>query len=77
MDNYLTPTEAAALEESARDVFRARLHNMGVQFSLFVTEQAWHKALKLGKEIIREYPNSRMAEEVRQKIDTLKQRAGL
>ena len=40
--------EAAALEESARGVFRARLHKMGVQFSLFVTEKAWNKALKLG-----------------------------
>jgi hypothetical protein len=75
LDNYLTPTEAAALEESARGVFRARLHKMGVQFSLFVTEKAWHKALKLGKEIIREYPNSRMAQEVREKMEILEERA--
>jgi hypothetical protein len=75
LDNYLTPTEAAALEESARDVFRARLHKMGVQFSMFVTEKAWDKAFKLGKEIINEYPNSRMAQEVREKMEILEQNA--
>jgi len=75
LDNYLTPTEAAALEESARDVFRARLHNMGVQFSLYVTEKTWDKALQIGKQIIKEYPNSRMAQEVREKIHALESRA--
>jgi len=74
LDNYLTPTEAAALKESARDVFRARLHNMGVQFSLYVTEKTWDKALKIGKQIIEEYPNSRMAQEVREKIHALESR---
>ena len=75
LDNYLTPTEAAALEESARGVFQAKLHNMGVQFSLFVTEKRWDKALKLGREIIEEFPNSRMAQEVREKLSILQQRA--
>jgi hypothetical protein len=75
LDGYLTPTEAAALEESARGVFRAKLHNMGVQFSLFVTEKKWSKALEIGRKIIAEYPNSRMAQEVREKIDVLQQRA--
>jgi hypothetical protein len=75
LDGYLTPTEAAALEESARGVFRAKLHNMGVQFSLFVTEKKWSKALEIGQKIIAEYPNSRMAQEVRDKIDVLQQRA--
>lgn len=75
LDNYLTPTEAAALEESARGVFRAKLHNLGVQFSMFVTERKWDKALQVGREITEEYPNSRMAQEVREKIPALEQRA--
>ena len=76
LDQYITPNEAAALEESARGVFRAKLHSMGVQFSLFVTEKRWDKALKVGCEIVEEFPNSRMAQEVRDKLDVLKQRAG-
>ncbi|MCK5272533.1 MAG: hypothetical protein KAJ52_08140 [Sedimentisphaerales bacterium] len=77
LDPYLTVSEAAALEESARDVFRAKLHNMGVQFSLFVTEKKWTQALNVGRHIIDEYPNSRMAQEVRDKMDALEQRAAV
>ncbi len=71
LDNHLTPTEAAALQETARDVLKTRLHNMGVQFSIAVTSKEWAKALKLGQAIVKEYPNSRMAEEVREKMKTL------
>lgn len=75
LDDYLTPTEGAALEEAARGVFRAKLHNMGVRFSLFVTEKKWPQALAVGKEIVKEFPNSRMAQEVREKLEILEQRA--
>ena len=33
LDQYLTPSEAEAYKESARDVFRKRLQQMGVQFA--------------------------------------------
>jgi hypothetical protein len=72
LDKYLTPQEAAALEESARGVFRAKLHNLGVQFSIRLTEEQWSEAVAIGVQIITEYPNSRMAQEVRLKMDTLK-----
>lgn len=75
LDRYLTPQEAAALEESARGVFRAKLHNLNVQFALRVTEAQWTDAIAVGEEIVREFPNTRMAEEVRQKMDMLKTRA--
>ena len=75
LDSYLSPEEAAAMEESARNVFRAKLHNMGVQFSLFVTGKKWNQALKVGLEIIAEYPNSRMAQEVQEKLKILEEKA--
>ncbi|MFA6133856.1 MAG: hypothetical protein WC869_07570 [Phycisphaerae bacterium] len=71
LDLYLSPQEAAALQESARGVFRAKLHNLGVQFAICVTDHRWAEAIATGQEIIRSYPNSRMAEEVRQKMDQL------
>jgi len=71
LDHYLTPTEAAALEESARGVFKAKLHTLGVQFSMRVTEENWPEAVAIGQEIMREYPNSRMAREVTEKMDRL------
>ena len=71
LDKYLTPQEGAAMEESARGVFRAKLHNLGVQFSIRVTEEQWREAVQIGRQIVEEYPNSRMAQEVRMKMETL------
>jgi len=75
LDMYLTPQEGAAMEESARGVFKARLHNLGVQFAICVTDQRWSDAIAAGHGIIREFPNSRFAQEVREKMDLLKARA--
>ncbi len=74
LDTYLTPQEGAALQESARGVFKARLHNLGVQFAICVTEQRWTDAIAAGEAIIDEFPNSRFAQEVREKMDHLRDR---
>jgi len=75
LDRHLTPQEAAALEESARGVFRAKLHNLGVQFAICVTDERWAEAVATGEEITREFPNSRMSQEVNQKMPQLRARA--
>ena len=71
LDLYLTPAEALALQESASTVFKNKLHNLGVQFSVDVTEKKWVQALETGREIILCFPNSRMAVEIRGKLDIL------
>jgi len=76
LDPYLTPAEAKALQESARHVFKARLVNLGVQFSLAASEGRWRDALESGLMIRREFPNSRMARELAAKMDVLRVRAG-
>ena len=75
LDLYLTPAEALALQESATTVFRTKLHNLGVDFSVAVTEKNWQKACETGKEIVRNFPNSRMAVEIAGKMDILQERA--
>lgn len=75
LDLYLTPSEALALRESASTVFKTKLHNLGVEFSVAVTEQNWKKASQTGKEIVQRFPNSRMAAEIRSKMDILQERA--
>jgi outer membrane protein assembly factor BamD (BamD/ComL family) len=77
LDMYLTPNEASALQEAARDVFRTKLHNLGMQFSIAVTEKRWGDALQIGQQIVSDFPNSKMAEEIRQKLDVLKQNVQL
>lgn len=73
LDLYLTPNEGLALQEAARDVFKTKLHNLGVQFSIAVSEKQWDQAVQTGEQIIREFPNSKMAEEIREKMDVLKE----
>lgn len=75
LDQYLTPNEGLALQEAARDVFRTKLHNLGVQFSLAVSEREWNRALKIGQQIIEEFPNSKMAAEIRQTRPALLEKA--
>jgi hypothetical protein len=75
LDQYLTAAEAQALQDSARHVFKEKLLQLGVQFRFAVNEKRWQDALATGLELVREFPNSRMAIEVREALDTLRDRA--
>ena len=77
LDQYLSPAEAQALQSSARNVFKEKLLRLGIQFRFAVTERRWQDALDTGLELIREFPNARMANEVREVLDTLRERARL
>ncbi|MBU0716758.1 MAG: hypothetical protein KJ749_00785 [Planctomycetes bacterium] len=76
LDQYLTPAEAHTLQSSARHVFKEKLLQLGVQFRFAVTEKRWADALMSGLQLVREFPNARMANEVRAALDTLRERAG-
>lgn len=76
LDQYLSRAEAETLRADAKKVFKEHLLNMGVQFSLAVAESRWRDALEIGLQIRQEYPNSRIAAEVGQRLDTLRIRAG-
>ena len=75
LDQYLSREEAEELQSSARHVFKEKLLQLGVQFRFAVTEKRWRDALTTGMELVREFPNSRMATEVREALDTLRERA--
>ena len=75
LDLYLTPNEGLALQEAASEVFKNKLHNLGVRFSLAVADKQWTQALAAAKDIQREFPNSRMAEETRSKMSILRELA--
>jgi len=75
LDQYLSPAEAQALQASARHVFKEKLLQLGIQFRFAVTERRWQDALDTGLELIRDFPNARMANEVREVLDTLRERA--
>ncbi len=73
LDMYLTPNEGLALQEAAKDVFKTKLHNLGVQFAMAIANKQWDDALEVGQQIMRDFPNSRMSTEIQEKLDVLRQ----
>jgi len=76
LDRYLTPEEAQDLREPVRSVFREKLQNLGAQFTMAYKERQWERATQIAEEIIAEFPNSRMAEEVKTLMASIRERAG-
>jgi len=76
LDTYLTPNEAEPLRELARGVIGKARENLGVLFKLAVKDKNWKEASRVGERIIAEFPNSRMAGEIRDVIDGIRIRAG-
>lgn len=75
LDLYLTPAEAESMQESVRGVFKAKLENLRVQFSTAVQDHNWPEAIRVGETIIRDFPNAKISQEVRDKMDALRGRA--
>jgi hypothetical protein len=75
LDKYLTEAEAEPFRETARGVIGKKRQNLGVQFKLAVHDKEWMQAVRVGEQIIREFPNSKMSDEVRRMLDLLRERA--
>jgi hypothetical protein len=75
LDLYLTPAEAESMQEIARDVFREKRETLRTRFALAVQEHDWPLAIRLGDEIIKDFPNTRIAQEVREKMEALRKRS--
>ncbi len=75
LDLYLTPQEADKYKEVARGVVGQARENLGVRFQMAIGDRDWVAALSVGEQIIRDFPNSKMADEVRERIDLLRERA--
>jgi hypothetical protein len=75
LDKYLTESEAEPFRETARGVIGKKRDNLGVQFKLAVSDKEWTQAVRIGQQIIRDFPNTKMADEVRSCLDLLRERA--
>lgn len=75
LDRYLTEQEAEPFRETARGVIGKKRDNLGVQFKLAVHDKEWSRAVEVGQQIIREFPNTKMADEVRAMLDMLRRHA--
>ena len=75
LDQYLSPTEAERFQEVARGVIGKSRENLGVRFKLMVQDHQWSEAIGVGQQIIAEFPNTRMAQEVRELLPVLRERS--
>jgi len=75
LDNYLSPDEAEPFREVARGVISKARENLGAQFKIAVQDKQWATAAAIGRRIINEFPNTRMAAEVRGMMDGILSRA--
>ena len=75
LDQYLTPAEAAPLEEVARGVVVKSRENLGVRFKLMVQDHQWADAVETGERIVAGFPNTRMADEVRELLPVLREKS--
>lgn len=75
LDRYLSREEADQFKEVAQGVVTKHRDNLGVQFKLAVNDRRWFEAAQIGDTIIREFPNTKMADEVRSLIDVIRTRA--
>ncbi len=74
LDLYLTPVEAASLEEDARNVIRDRQGRLRAAFTTAIHNGQTAEAIRIGEEIVDDFPNSQMAKEIRDRMDTLRTR---
>ena len=69
LDIYLSEREAEEFREVARGVIGKARENLGAQFKIAVRDRRWSVAATLGRRIVAEFPNTRMANEVRGMMD--------
>ncbi|MFG0251422.1 MAG: hypothetical protein ACF8NJ_00950 [Phycisphaerales bacterium JB038] len=75
LDQHLSEEEAAPLAEIAREVIANFREVQGERFRGAVQRHDWSTAVHLGEQIIEQFPNAKMAEEVAEMMDGLRSRA--
>jgi hypothetical protein len=75
LDMYLTRTEADQMQDTVRNLFKEKIHDLRTRFALAVQDHKWAESVRVGEEIVRDFPNSGIAREVKDKLETLRQRA--
>ena len=74
LDRHLVGDESSRAVDVAQSIILAHRDLVGRRFRDAVGEKRWHDAVQLGESITRDYPNTRMAEEVGEMLPVLRQR---
>ena len=77
MDKYLTEQEAIPFREAAKNVISKKRENLKVQFEMAINDKDFNQAIRIGEAITVEFPNSKMAHDVKALIPKLKEKAAM
>ena len=77
MDKYLTEQEAIPFREAAKNVISKKRENLKVQFEMAINDKDFNQAIRIGEAITVEFPNSKMAHDVKALIPKLKEKASM
>tara|TARA_X000001036_G_scaffold122045_1_gene115584 strand:- start:10392 stop:11318 length:927 start_codon:yes stop_codon:yes gene_type:complete len=74
LDGYLTPDEARRFRDTATEVITKYRDSLGARFKMAVSDHRWHEAIEFGEVIMHQFPNTKMAEEVKTMLETIRVR---
>ncbi len=75
LDGYLTPEEARKFRGTADSVIATYRDNLGARFKMAVSDHRWQEAIEFGEALMTQFPNTKMAEEVKAMIETIRTRS--
>jgi len=75
LDLYLSRTEAETMKDKVRNVFADKLKSLGTQFNQARQDKNHKEQLRLAEIIIRDFPNSGIARELRDQLSSLRKTA--
>jgi len=75
LDRYLTPDEARQFMETADAVITKYRDTLGTRFKMAISDRRWAEAIEFGEAISTQFPNTTMAKEVRELLETMHTRA--
>ncbi|MDP7069911.1 MAG: hypothetical protein QF561_01010 [Phycisphaerales bacterium] len=76
LDRQLGHAEAMEIQAAAAEVISQHRESLSARFKMAVSDHRWSEALAAGEEIVADFPNDRMAHEVREMLPKLHDRAG-
>jgi hypothetical protein len=74
LDHYLGHEEATEIQAVASGVITQHRESLSVRFKMAVSDHRWEEAIAAGEDIVEDFPNDRMAHEVREMLPTLQNR---
>lgn len=75
LDHFLNPDEVADVHTVAAGIIGQHREALSARFKMAVSDHRWDEAVNAGEQIIEDFPNDRMAVEVRGMLPLLRERA--